>query len=386
MAWLVTRTDLPGAAFLGRGRGAPLVIPSYVAAFCLLGFFGERGLLGMRSASSGCPSSRLLGLPGRTDARNLPVRLPADPVGLAEPRPGARGGGARPRCLRPTHAAPRDGAGHSLGRRSRRAPRRPVHALRLRSRLAMDYDTLTRAIYVQYRSLFDRAPAAIWRSPRGPDRVALAIEYRARQSGRAVYERVRAQRQQPSSAPRRAGRFPRSCSAARCRLLPRAARRSARLLACPRNRERPHARRPVEPGAPLLDGLRPGRSRRGRRRVSCRAFSRSGTRHEPRALLERFVRGQCSSGARHRPIAGVLRRPLRVPVYQTLGLLVFAYVVRSSPGPLGCRIGARARQSRIRRGCAGPRAWTASDNRRRDRCRSSARASSRAPPWSSCPR
>jgi len=45
LAWLVTRTDLPGRRLWGVAAALPLVIPSYVAAFCLLGFFGERGLL-----------------------------------------------------------------------------------------------------------------------------------------------------------------------------------------------------------------------------------------------------------------------------------------------------------------------------------------------------
>jgi len=45
LAWLVTRTDLPLRQLWAAAGALPLVIPSYVAAFCLLGFFGERGLL-----------------------------------------------------------------------------------------------------------------------------------------------------------------------------------------------------------------------------------------------------------------------------------------------------------------------------------------------------
>ena len=45
LAWLVTRTDLRGRRAWATAAALPLVIPSYVAAFCLLGFFGERGLL-----------------------------------------------------------------------------------------------------------------------------------------------------------------------------------------------------------------------------------------------------------------------------------------------------------------------------------------------------
>ena len=45
MAWLVTRTDLPARRLWAAATAVPLVIPSYVAAFCLLGFFGPRGIL-----------------------------------------------------------------------------------------------------------------------------------------------------------------------------------------------------------------------------------------------------------------------------------------------------------------------------------------------------
>jgi iron(III) transport system permease protein len=45
LAWLVTRTDLPARRLWATAAALPFVIPSYVAAFCLLGFFGERGIL-----------------------------------------------------------------------------------------------------------------------------------------------------------------------------------------------------------------------------------------------------------------------------------------------------------------------------------------------------
>ena len=45
LAWLVTSTDLPGRRLWSIAATLPLVIPSYVAAFCLLGAFGPRGLL-----------------------------------------------------------------------------------------------------------------------------------------------------------------------------------------------------------------------------------------------------------------------------------------------------------------------------------------------------
>jgi len=45
LAWLVVRTDLPFRRLVGVAVALPLVIPSYVAALALLGAFGPRGLL-----------------------------------------------------------------------------------------------------------------------------------------------------------------------------------------------------------------------------------------------------------------------------------------------------------------------------------------------------
>ena len=45
MAWLVVRTDLPGRRLWGLAASLPLVIPSFVAALALLGALAPRGLL-----------------------------------------------------------------------------------------------------------------------------------------------------------------------------------------------------------------------------------------------------------------------------------------------------------------------------------------------------
>lgn len=45
LAWLVIRTDLPGRRFWGLSASLPLVIPSFVAALALLGALAPRGLL-----------------------------------------------------------------------------------------------------------------------------------------------------------------------------------------------------------------------------------------------------------------------------------------------------------------------------------------------------
>lgn len=45
LAWLVTRTDLPGRRFWAVVAALPLVFPSYVSAFCLVAVLGPRGYL-----------------------------------------------------------------------------------------------------------------------------------------------------------------------------------------------------------------------------------------------------------------------------------------------------------------------------------------------------
>jgi iron(III) transport system permease protein len=45
LAWLVVRTDLPGRRVWGLAASLPLVIPSFVAALALLGAFAPRGLV-----------------------------------------------------------------------------------------------------------------------------------------------------------------------------------------------------------------------------------------------------------------------------------------------------------------------------------------------------
>ncbi len=185
-AWLVTRTDLPGRRAWAVAVALPLVIPSYVAAFCLLGFFGERGLL-----------QQALGV----------ERLP-DPTGYW----GAVAAltlSTYPYVFLLTQAALRDmdpaleEAARSLGvARARALARVTLPAVRpsitLGSLLValyvlsdfgvvslMRYDSLTRAIYLQYRSLFDRTPAAVLALALvGLTAVALAFELRTRTRGK----------------------------------------------------------------------------------------------------------------------------------------------------------------------------------------------------------
>ena len=160
LAWLVVRTDLPGRRTWAVAAALPLVIPSYVAALCLLGALGPRGLL-----------SDLLG-------RELP-EIRGDWGALL-----ALTLATYPYVFLLASAALRDldpaleEAARSLGR-SRTETFRRVILPALRPSLGaggllvalyvlsdfgvvslMNYDALTRAIFLQYRSLFDRTPAA----------------------------------------------------------------------------------------------------------------------------------------------------------------------------------------------------------------------------------
>ena len=160
LAWLVVRTDLPGRRFWAVAGALPLVIPSYVAALCLLGALGPRGLL---ADALGHELPELRGYWGALLALTLstyPYVFLLASAALRELDPAL------------------EEASRSLGR-SRATTFRRVTLPTLRPSLAagsllvslyvlsdfgvvslMNYDALTRAIFLQYRSLFDRTPAA----------------------------------------------------------------------------------------------------------------------------------------------------------------------------------------------------------------------------------
>ena len=185
-AWLVARTDLPGRRLWAVAAALPLVIPSYVAAFCLLGLFGERGL-----------AAEALGVERLPDPTGYWGALAALTLStypyvflLAQ---------AAFRDLDPALEEAARGLGHS---RRRVFWRVTVPAIRQSVTLGsllvalyvlsdfgvvslMRYDSLTRAIYLQYRSLFDRTPAAVLGLVLVLlTAIALSLELRARTRGR----------------------------------------------------------------------------------------------------------------------------------------------------------------------------------------------------------
>jgi iron(III) transport system permease protein len=188
LAFLVTRTDLPGRRLWAVAAALPLVIPSYVAALCLLGAFGPRGL-----------AADLLGVDRLPDIRGywgalVALTLSTYPYVFLLTA-------ATLRDLDPALEEAARGLGHSRWQAFRRvtlpALRPPVAAGGLLVALyvlsdfgvvsLMRYDALTRAIFLQYKALFDRTPAAVLGLVLvALTAVVLVLEQRAR-SGRRLY-------------------------------------------------------------------------------------------------------------------------------------------------------------------------------------------------------
>jgi len=165
LAWLTSRSDLPGRAFWSTAAALPLVIPSYIGAVVMVAAFGPRGML--QSALAPLGVERLPSIYGfsgswltltlftypyvyltvRAALRNLDPSLEEAArclgygpwrtflaVTLPQLRPAAAAGGV----LTVLYALGDFGV---------------VTLLR--------YDAFTRAIYVQYRSALDRSSAAL---------------------------------------------------------------------------------------------------------------------------------------------------------------------------------------------------------------------------------
>jgi iron(III) transport system permease protein len=157
LAWLVVRTDLPGARAWGVSAALPLVIPSYVTARALIAAIGPGGLIGEGSAW-------LFGFPGAAIALTLATYpyvflLTAAALRRMDPalEEAARGlGRSRVATFREVTlpvVRPAVGAGSVLVALYTLSDFGVVSLMR--------FDALTRAIFQQYRALFDRDPAAV---------------------------------------------------------------------------------------------------------------------------------------------------------------------------------------------------------------------------------
>lgn len=192
LAWLTTRTDLPGRRFWATVTCLPLVLPSYVGAFALVGALGPTGMLQSLLQPLGVerlPS--IYGFPGAW----LALTLFTYPYVQLSVRAGLRG-------LDPSI----EEAARSLGRDRRRVfleitlphLRPSIHAGALLVALytlsdfgavsILQFNSFTRAIYVQYTSALDRGAAAVLALLLVLLTYAiLTFEYRLR--GRALYYR-----------------------------------------------------------------------------------------------------------------------------------------------------------------------------------------------------
>lgn len=192
LAWLTTRTDLPGRRFWAVATALPLVLPSYVAAYLMISILGPRGML--QEALSPLGVERLpeiYGFPGAFLVLTLmsyPYVLLTSRAALKRMDPAlleaARSLGMSPwrafwRVTLP-HLRPSIMAGGLLV---------ALYVLRdFGAVTMMRYDTFTRVIFIQYRSFADRAlAAALALVLVGLTAVILFLEWRAR--GRAKYAR-----------------------------------------------------------------------------------------------------------------------------------------------------------------------------------------------------
>jgi iron(III) transport system permease protein len=155
-AWLVTRTDLPGRRVWAVVLALPLVIPSYVIALALIAVGGPGGLVDGVPSLTGFRGS-LLALTFATYPYVL--LLCAAALRRADPslEEAARGlGRTRGQVFRSVTLPllrPAIGAGALLV---------ALYALSDFGVVSlMRFDALTRAIYTGYRGLFDRTPAAV---------------------------------------------------------------------------------------------------------------------------------------------------------------------------------------------------------------------------------
>jgi len=156
LAWLVVRTDLPARRLVAVAAALPLVIPSYVVALALIAAVGPGGLLGQ--------GNWIFGFPGAWTALTLATYpyvylLCAAALRRADPA--------------------LEEAARALGRTRAQVFRQVTLPVMRPSASAaavlvalytlsdfgvvslMRFDALTRAIFTQYRTLFDRTPAAL---------------------------------------------------------------------------------------------------------------------------------------------------------------------------------------------------------------------------------
>ena len=339
LAWLTTRTDLPGRRVWAVLTALPLCVPTYVGGFAFVAALGPRGMLQTVLAPLGVDRlPELYGLPGAVLVLTLfsyPYVLLTVRAGLKGLDPAleeaSRGLGSTPfetfRRVTLPQLRPAAAAGSLLVALYTLSDFGAVSLLR--------YDSFTRAIYVFYRSAFDRTPAAVLALVLVAFTVVLlSVETRAR--GRVRYT--------GSASPRR-----------RQRVVPLGGWRVPALLFCaavvflalilPLGVMTFWLLRGVEGGEPVAEVLTAAVNSL---RVSGLAALVAAALALPLAVLGARYRGTLAGLVERATALGYALPGIVVaialvffgarwggPLYQTLGLLVFAYVVRFLPQAVG---------------------------------------------------
>jgi iron(III) transport system permease protein len=196
LGWLTARTDLPFRRAFAVLVIVPFAVPSYVLAFAVINVLGPSGVAADALAPLGVPFPDIYGLPGAVlvltlatypyvtlAVRAAVARL--DPALLDAARTlGEDGKHAFRRVVFPALAAPVAGG----------ALLAVLYAIAdFGSVSLLQYDSLSRAIYVQYRGMFDRSLAAVLALILAAFALAIAVaEARIRARRPAAVARARA--------------------------------------------------------------------------------------------------------------------------------------------------------------------------------------------------
>ena len=165
MAWLTERTDLPGRRAWAVLVALPLVVPSYVGGFVLVSALGPRGMLQGALEPLGVERlPEIYGLPGAA----LALTLFSYPYVFLTVRAALRG---MDPALEEAARSLGSGSWTTFFRVTLPQMRPAVVAGSLLVALyalsdfgavsLLQYGSFSREIYIQYRSAFDRTPAAI---------------------------------------------------------------------------------------------------------------------------------------------------------------------------------------------------------------------------------
>ena len=154
-AWLVTRTDLPAAPVWTVLLALPLVIPSYVLALALLGATGPGGLFGVPAVTGFTGSAIALAL--ATYPYVFLLCAAALRRGDRSLEEAAMSLGRGPRAVFTSVTLPALRPSIAAG-----ALLAALYALSDFGVVSlMRFDAITRAIFIQYRAVFEREPAAV---------------------------------------------------------------------------------------------------------------------------------------------------------------------------------------------------------------------------------